>query len=120
MSAVEERAMALLERIEVLAGEAGPAGLDLAVSAVRMKGSINLLAAALVLALIAFVGLRVIPGWIRAIGDYGPSTFEEARIAVGVMASLIFGLAGILTLLDTENWMALLAPELALAMKLLG
>lgn len=130
MDKAVELAEKLTKAMAQLVEQQGPAAWDLALSATRLKAAVELGVAAAVLIIagpIAWkVGRHFTANVRRWLGegpdgpkDESPSAFFFYGGATLVLAGLAIG-KGVVGLLNTANWIALIDPRAAIALRIIG
>ena len=127
METLEQKAVELLDKLEVLATKYTPEAIDAAASAVTVTAAGNLLLG------IAGIGAAIFAWWVtKNFATYCRSKYQEDGwasdwdlgwrfgLGIGGIISGILALISVPYLFDVWNWVALFNPKLALAHRILG
>lgn len=116
MKELEQKVVEIISQLQGLAKPAAQTAID----AVRAGAIMNMLAGA-VYVVVAFVALKICIKQMKAMEK--ASTSEEGKYILGAIITggiaLIFGVTAAIGLLNSDNWLASVRPDLALARALL-
>lgn len=117
-SALEQK---VIEIIDGIRGLAEPA-MQVTLSAMRAGAIMDLAFAALLFSVSLIVVFRVLPGFWKDLqeSDYSNELSRGARFWVTFVLTAFVGIASACTLVSTNLWLSVIAPEFALARALVA